>query len=147
MDDYIPLVQSGITATAILIAALVAAILSVRTYRQQKTLDRKQEEYRRFIVAFDEANFWNIKGETQKHMEAEARYHQSRLGLLLVGSKEVIDAASSFHDCYTSPTPLHAKQDELFDRFAIVVAAMRSDGFDSAITTPEEVKKRIPWKD
>ncbi len=145
-SEYIPLIQSGITATAVLVAALIAAYLSVRTYRQQKNLDRKQEEYRSYVATFEEANFWNGKGDRQKHKEAEAKYHQARVGLLLVASEDVIDAAATFHNCYVSPTPLQEKKEELFNTFAAMIAAMRKDGFDKAITTPEEVKKRIPWE-
>ena len=141
MMDYVPLIQSSIAA----IAVLSAAGLGLGIYRRQKNLDRKQEEYRSYVMAFEEANFWTPRNE-EKRVEAEARYHQARVGLLLVASADVIDAVSGFHSSYVSQPPVQEKRDELFRKFAAMIAAMRKDGFDRAITTPEEVEKRIPWE-
>ena len=141
MNSSIPLIQSSIAALAI----LAATGLGLTIYRRQKNLDRKQEEYRNYIVAFEEAIFWNNKDEA-KRIEAEAKYHQSRVGLLLVASRAVDDAVSNFHNCYVSATPIREKSDELWDGYAAVIAAMRKDGFDKDITKPEEVKSRIPWE-
>lgn len=129
--EYIPLIQSGITATGVLLAAFIAATLAVRSYRHQKNLDRKQEQYEALIRAFMAANFWSIrKSETspqqqpelwlryhQLHLEAHGRYQEIFESLLLVASKDVHDDATAFHRCYLKGD-VQKREDELKTAYA-----------------------------
>jgi hypothetical protein len=133
-----------ISAAGVIFAVFLAASLGTRAYRQQKNLDRKQEEYRKYVAAFQAANFWNVKGDEPKHRESEVRYREAHECMLLIASKDVVDAVSSFHHCYLSSIPLQQKEEELKDKYSQMIEAMREDGFESDITA-QEIKERITW--
>ncbi len=156
--DYVPLIQSGITAAGVLLAAVIAASLAVRSYRKQKNLDRKQEQYESYIRAFMAANFWGIRESEicqRQQPKSWARYHQLQLesrlrydevfeSLLLVASKEVHDRATDFHRCYLKGD-VQNRENELKTEYAKMVVAMREDGFEKGMSV-QEAKKRITWE-
>ena len=149
MESYVPLLQGLVVAVGAVLAAVLAAFLGVRGYRQQKKQDREEElikrrqtEYERYLTAFGNAGRW--KGvDSDKHTEAEAEYHEAHSNLLLVGADEVIQAANEFHRYYVDTRPMDPKEMKL--RYAKMVMAMRGDGFEKTSLSAKEVAMNIPW--
>ena len=143
--DYVPIIQSGITAVAV----VVAAYLGVRIYRAQKNLDRKQDAYAGYLAAFHKlSSVW--EPGTSEWDAAKSTYNEVQQSMLLVASRDVFDATWAFHTCLIEPGEnLGANpqqwEDELKTKYARMVAEMRRDGFAEDISEGD-IRARIPWQ-
>lgn len=141
--------QSIVSAIGTMVAAAIVAGAGLWGYGRQKKTDReydlvrlRQQEYERFLLAFQRAGRWkNIDHE--RHAEAESEYHDTHNFMLLHASEEVIRTANAAHRYYVDSEQVNWRT---FKRlYAEMLVAMRRDGFEKTRLSAEEVAANIPW--
>jgi hypothetical protein len=169
MPPYIPLLQSLISVTGVITAAVVAAILARSSYVRQKKIDRDEDlrkrradEYERYMKAFREVfrhteRLHQQGGESQdtEHYlgEARARYDEASNYLVVIASDEVFlcatalnESLSKHYDHELLDTDRIRVDEEIRDAYTDLIAAMRRDCFEErSKLSKEEISSRLAW--
>jgi hypothetical protein len=168
MAPYVPLFQGLITATGVITAAVVAAILARRSYVKQKEIDRDEDlrerranEYESHIKAFREVlrhaeRLYQQGGEnpdTEWFLgEARAKYDEAYNYLVVIASDEVFLRATDLHarlskhyDGESIDTNKMRADKEIRGLYTDLIAAMRRDCFEETKLSKEEIDPRLNW--
>lgn len=144
----VALIGNIIAASAIIIAALIAR-QSVKRYREQRAIDRKEEvtkrqreEYERYLTAF-----WDVQrfAHTEHHQQALAIYQTARDNLLFYASDEGLLRVNKFHKYIVDrPTNDERDEDEVKTLYARMVIALRKDCYGKTDLTVDQIKPSNP---
>lgn len=160
MTNLVPLIQGLIAAAGIIIGAVLTAMLGVRTYREQKRIDRenyrqqkdidrqvdlrkrKEEEYLHYLKAYEDYSRAKFLGQPEKLAEASAEYDAAINNLFLIAPDDVIRAVTDFHWAGIRTEQTSDKWKELC---ATMIITMRQDVFDATKLSIAEIGDRLPW--
>ncbi|QQM30355.1 hypothetical protein JET14_19160 [Martelella lutilitoris] len=122
--------------------ALVTIVGAAVTYVIQRRVDRRHALIELRRVAYREFLFGIVAvGETQNAIEAVTSHKKNWAELFLVASDEVISATTDFLAAHES-RPYDANLCE--KRFAVLVKAMRSDGYESTKLSEDDLVRCLP---
>jgi len=165
---YVPIFQGLITATGVIAAAVVAAILARRSYVRQKEIDREEdlrkrraEEYESYIKAFREV-IWHAEhlhqhGGTDSDTkwflgEARAKYDEAYNYLIVIASDKAFLRATDLHDRLSQyyvgesiDTEKMRADREIRDLYTDLIIEMRRDCFEVTRLSKEEIDPRLNW--
>jgi len=162
----VPLFQSLITATGVVTAAVVAAILARQSYVKQKERDREEdirtrraEEYEGYIKAFRGVLYHAARlrqpGQGREDTEwflgeARARYDETFNYLTVIASDRVFLCATDLHDRvsqhYEGATvkPKEIGADEkIGNLYTKLIVAMRKDCFEETKLSKRQINPRL----
>lgn len=162
MTTYIPLFQGLITATGVITAAVLAAILARRSYVKQKEIDRQEglrkrraEEYERFIKASRKivrhSERLYVQGgenaDTEWFLgESRAEYDEAYNYLVVIASDEVFLCATALHDHLSEHldrasmnTEEMRANGEIRDLDVELITAIRRDCFEETKLSKEQI--------
>jgi hypothetical protein len=168
MAPYVPIFQSLITATGVVTAAVVAAILARRSYVKQKESDREEDlrmkragEYEGYIKAFREvvyhAERLHQPGRDDEKTEwflgeARARYDEAYNYLTVIASDRVFLRATDLHerlsqhyDGESIDTDKMRADEEIKNLYTELIVAMREDCFEATELSKEQINPRLNW--
>jgi len=168
MTTFIPVFQGLITATGVITAAVVAAILARRSYVKQKESDRQEDlrkrradEYESYIKAFHKvlyhSNVLRQQGgdnEQTKYYLGEdlAEYDRVYNYLTVIASDCVLKRATTFHDRlakHYDNTSIDLDKitadAEIRNLYTELIFAMREDSFEATKLSMEDVSPRLNW--
>ncbi len=164
----VPLFQSLNTATGVVTAAVVAAILARSSYVKQKESDREEdvrtrraEEYEGYIKAFREVVYHAGRlhqpggddANTQWFLgEARARYDGAYNYLTVIASDRVFLRATDLHERLSqhyegeivNPDKMRA-DGQIKDLYTELIVAMREDCFEATELSKEQINPRLNW--
>jgi hypothetical protein len=168
MATYIPLLQTLITSTGVITAAVVAAILARRSYVKQKEIDRHEdlmkrraEEYESYIKAFHKV-VHHLKvlrrqgghnDDTEHYLgESLAEYDRVYNFLTVIATDCVLERATTLNDrlakIYDSesidPDKIRADA-EIRNPYTELIFAMREDCFEATKLSMEDVNPLLDW--
>ena len=149
-------------ASAIVVAALTA-LFSLRSYRNQKVVDREEElrkdrakAYLGYLSAYAETEKWRggggvaKEGKEKEFGESLLNYNKSYSALFNIAVDPVIRPTCSFHEYVFVEShgdlPWEEWLGEWKHRHAAMLVAMRQDAFvQGTDITAEELAERLPW--
>ena len=129
-----------------ILIALLTAVAGMVTYLFQKKADRKndliklrQQEYRKFIAAFQN----NVEKNTPESLGA---YHEAMYSLFVVASDPVIRAVGDLNAYLALTSAPSANRDvhKIGDLLADMFREMRKDCFEKSHLQDDEVKNLLP---
>jgi hypothetical protein len=168
LATYVPIFQSLITATGVVAAAVVAAILARRSYVKQKERDREEdvrlkraEEYERYIKAFREVAYHAKRlqqsgpddEKTEWFLgEARAKYDAAYNYLIVIASDRVYSCASALQkrlsthfDGQSIDTDKKRDDEEIKNLYTKLIFAMRKDCFEPTKLSKEQINPQLNW--
>jgi hypothetical protein len=140
-----------------IIPAVVAALIGVFTYRNQKRTDRwvelrnrRMKEYERYLTAYADWAVWLDKNNSDKEEDEKRRkeYWQAYGSLFQIASDRVLLAVTEFHKVvWMNEPPLTGEAwDEKFkELYATMIFEMRADAFEKSELPKKVVEDRLPF--
>jgi hypothetical protein len=167
MAPYVPLFQGLITATGVITAAVVAAILARRSYVKQKEIDRQEdlrerraEEYESYIKASRKV-VWHAErlhqqggenADTEWFLgESRAKYDEAYNYLVVIASDDVFLCATALHERLSehfdraSIDTEEVKANEIRDLYIDLITAMRRDCFEETNLSKVQISPLLNW--
>jgi sensor c-di-GMP phosphodiesterase-like protein len=168
MTPYVPLLQGLITATGVITAAVVAAILARRSYVKQKEIDRQEDlrqrragEYESYIKASRKivrhAERLHEQGgenaDTEWFLgESRAEYDEAYNYLVVIASDDVFLCATALHDRLSEyfdrasiDTEEMRANGEIRDLYIDLITAIRRDCFEETKLSKEQINPLLNW--
>ncbi len=147
-----------ISAASAVAVAVLTALFGLRSYRNQKDVDREEElrkerakAYAAYLSTYAETERWrSIPKKQEEFGKALLTYSQNYSALFNIAGDKVIRPTSSFHEFVF----VERHGDWAYDRWlaqwklrhAAMLVAMREDAFvQETDIAAEELAERLPW--